>query len=100
MDYEPPGISTAVVPFALGLGTFAAIVLTDGTEDLSLVRFLIATVAWGVVSWCAGYVMVRVLLPRRLARQDAPHREAVAASFRMEMERLGVPLPTDRTTEQ
>lgn len=100
MDHEPTSISTFVAPLTLGLGTFAAIVLTDGTEDLSWGRFLIATVAWGAVSWCAGYVMVRVILPRRLAKQDAPHREAVVASFRAEMERLGVPLPTDHKTDK
>lgn len=49
-DYRPPFVSTFVVPFTLGLGTFAAIVLTDGTEGLSWVRFLIAAVAFGLVT--------------------------------------------------
>lgn len=101
MEHEPPFISTFVVPLALGMGTFAAIVLTDGTEDLSWVRFLIAAVAWGVVQWCSSFVMLRVLLPRRIAKRDAPHREAVVASFRAEVERMtGRPFPTDRNTEK
>ena len=61
MGYWQPFIRTIVVPYALGLGAFAAIVLTDGTEDLSWVRFVIATVAWGVVSFVSGYLMKRVL---------------------------------------
>jgi hypothetical protein len=45
MDSQPILIATATVtvaPFALGFGAFAAIVLTDGTEDLSWTRLAIA----------------------------------------------------------
>ncbi|MFF0009566.1 hypothetical protein ACFYQT_39930 [Streptomyces tibetensis] len=45
-----PSIARTAVPVALGLGVFAAIVLTDGTEDLSWVRFLIATLAFWAVT--------------------------------------------------
>jgi hypothetical protein len=47
-----PSIANTAVPVAVGLGAFAAIVLTDGTEDLSWVRFLIAAVVFFAV--CVG----------------------------------------------
>lgn len=50
MDYETPGIVAATAPVVLGLGAFAAIVLTDGTEDLSWVRFLIAALTFFAVT--------------------------------------------------
>ncbi|WP_422132209.1 hypothetical protein [Streptomyces misionensis] len=50
MDYETPGIVAAVAPVVLGLGAFAAIVLTDGTQDLSWVRFVIATLTFWAVT--------------------------------------------------
>lgn len=51
-----PGL-VAYAPLALGLGAFAAIVLTDGTQDLSWVRFLIAALAlWGV-AWGGGLLI-------------------------------------------
>lgn len=43
-------ITRTAVPVALGLGAFAAIVLTDGTEDLSWVRFLIAALTFWAVT--------------------------------------------------
>lgn len=49
MDAEPSIASTAVL-VAVGLGAFAAIVLTDGTQDLSWVRFLIATLVFFAVT--------------------------------------------------
>jgi hypothetical protein len=50
MDYEGPSIAVTAVPVGLGLAAFAAIVLTDGTEDLSWVRFLIAAVVFIAVT--------------------------------------------------
>lgn len=49
MDHEP-SIPVTAVPVGLGLAAFAAIVLTDGTEDLSWVRFLIAAVVFIAVT--------------------------------------------------
>lgn len=60
MNFWTPFIRTIVVPYALGLGAFAAVVLTDGTEDLSWVRFVFAVVAWGVVSFVSAYLMGRL----------------------------------------
>ncbi|MFD8488604.1 hypothetical protein [Streptomyces sp. NPDC059712] len=50
MDYAPPGIVGTTAPFVLGLGAFAAIVLTDGTEDLSWIRFTIAALVFSAVT--------------------------------------------------
>lgn len=60
MNSWTPFIRTIAIPYAIGLGAFAAIVLTDGTEDLSWVRFVFALVAWAVVSFVSGYVLGRV----------------------------------------
>lgn len=46
-------LSTAT-PVVLGLGAFAAIVLTDGTQDLSWVRFLIASLVFFAVTGLSG----------------------------------------------
>jgi hypothetical protein len=43
-------ITRTAVPIGLGLAAFAAIVLTDGTEDLSWVRFLIAALTFWAVT--------------------------------------------------
>lgn len=53
------GPSTAVTfaPVALGLGAFAAIVLTDGTEDLSWVRFLIAALVFFAVTGVSAFAV-------------------------------------------
>ncbi|MEW2402110.1 hypothetical protein [Streptomyces sp. NPDC046862] len=51
-------IARTAGPVALGLGAFAAIVLTDGTQDLSWVRFLIATLAFWAVTG-AGVLAIR-----------------------------------------
>lgn len=103
MDYEP-SVVTIAVPVTLGLGAFAAIVLTDGTEDLNWVRFAIAVLVFFGVSWGGAYVAGRMHLSRfrrRLADEDAVHRKAVAAAFRADVEHMtGRPFPTDRTTEQ
>jgi small neutral amino acid transporter SnatA (MarC family) len=52
------------VPVALGLGAFAAIVLSDGTEDLSWVRFIFATLAFFAVAGGSALV-VRWIQERR-----------------------------------
>lgn len=99
MDSEP-GIAAIAAPVGVGLAAFAAIVLTDGTEDLSWVRFLIAALVFLGVSWGGAHFLTPFLVRRKIRKQEAPHREAVAASFRAELERMGIPLPTDRDTEQ
>ena len=48
-----PGIAAVAIPVALGLGAFAAIVLTDGTEDLSGIRFLAAALTFFAVTFFA-----------------------------------------------
>ncbi|MFJ1900416.1 hypothetical protein [Streptomyces sp. NPDC088115] len=57
MDYETPGIAATVAPVVLGLGAFAAIVLTDGTEDLSWIRFLIATLTFWAVTRASAFAV-------------------------------------------
>ncbi|MFB7359653.1 hypothetical protein [Streptomyces gardneri] len=56
------------VPVALGLGVFATIVLTDGTEDLSGVRFLLAALAFFTVSGGSAFAI------RRFTRHDTEKR--------------------------
>lgn len=46
-----PGVAAVAVPAALGLGAFAAIVLTDGTEELGGIRFTIAALVFIAVAW-------------------------------------------------
>jgi hypothetical protein len=99
-----PGIAATAAPVALGLGAFAAIVLTDGTEDLSWIRFTIAAVVFIAVAVGGAYAIGRwrlATLNRRLTEQDAAHRRATAAGFRADVERItGRPFPTDRATEK
>ncbi|MFE9252903.1 hypothetical protein [Streptomyces sp. NPDC007088] len=52
MDAEH--IAAATAPVVLGLGAFAAIVLTDGAQDLSWVRFLIAALTFFAVTGLSG----------------------------------------------
>jgi small neutral amino acid transporter SnatA (MarC family) len=52
-----PSIAATATPVVLGLGTFAAIVLTDGTEDLSWTRFIIATLAFFAVTVASGLLV-------------------------------------------
>lgn len=103
MDSEP-SIADTAAPVALGLGAFAAILLTDGTEDLSWIRFTIAAVVFIAVAVGGAYAIGRwrlAALSRRLAEQDAVHRKATAAGFRADVERItGRPFPTDRTAEK
>jgi hypothetical protein len=100
---DGPGL-VAYAPLVLGLGAFAAIVLTDGTEDLSWVRFTIAAVVFIAVAVGGGYAIGRwrlATLNRRLTEQDAAHRRATAAGFRADVERItGRPFPTDRAAEK
>jgi hypothetical protein len=102
-ETDGPGL-VAYAPLALGLGAFAAIVLTDGTEDLSWVRFTIAAVVFIAVAVGGAYAIGRwrlATLNRRLTEQDAAHRRATAAEFRADVERItGRPFPTDRDTEK
>lgn len=49
-----PSVAAVAVPAALGLGAFAAIVLTDGTEDLSWIRFTIAAMVFFAVAWASA----------------------------------------------
>ncbi|WP_406257473.1 hypothetical protein [Streptomyces chartreusis] len=100
MDSEP-GIAPIAAPVGLGLAAFAAILLTDGTDELSWVRFLIATLVLFGVSWGGAYVLTPIIVRRKIAKQDAAHRAATVASFRAEVERMtGRPFPTDRATEK
>ncbi|MEW9521814.1 hypothetical protein [Streptomyces tubercidicus] len=50
-------IAVTATPVVLGLGTFAAIVLTDGTDDLSWTRFIIATLAFWAVAVASGLIV-------------------------------------------
>jgi len=68
MDYQPRLI-TWVGPCALGFCAYAAILLTDGTEDLSWTRFAIATVVFLGVSAVGSYVLGRTGVGRRVVGQ-------------------------------
>ena len=54
-----PSIAAVAIPVALGLGAFAAIVLTDGTEDLSAIRFTIAAFTFLAVAWTSAHLIRR-----------------------------------------
>jgi|SRR5881392_1267007 len=114
MDYAP-SITITAAPVAVGLGAFAAILLADGTEDLSWVRFTIAAIVFLAISGGGAYVAARWNLARferrladddaafrqRLAAEDAAHRKAVVAAFEADVERItGRPFPTDPATEK
>lgn len=101
MDSQPNIVALAA-PVVVGLGAFTAILLTDGTDDLSWTRFVIAALVLLGVSWGGAHFLTPVLLRRRLAREDAPHRAATVSSFEAEVERItGRPFPSaTRTTEK
>lgn len=54
-----PGVTGVAVPACLGLSAFAAIVLTDGTEDLSAIRFTIAAFTFLAVAWTSAHLIRR-----------------------------------------
>lgn len=96
-----PSIVAMTAPVVLGLGTFAAIVLTDGTEDLNWIRFTIAALAFFAVTWVSAYVVPVTMTKRRLAKEDAVHRKAVVSAFRADVERItGRPFPDAPTAEK
>lgn len=65
MDTEPRLI-TWVGPCTLGFCAYAAILLTDGTEDLSWTRFAIATVVFLGVSIGGAFALGSTRLGRRV----------------------------------
>lgn len=58
---------TWAAPCALGLCAYAAILLTDGTEELSWIRFTIAALTLVGVSAGGAYTLGRTQLGRRIA---------------------------------